>query len=92
MISKEILPLQEDYIELGECSLTLGAWAAQGLVVRLLELAHGQQWLYCNVHVHDSVTAGIAATTRKEEIQQFIEDQLDLGKSGWTNVIKLIYW
>ena len=79
MISKEILPLQEDYIALGTGKLTIDQWA-QGLVIKLLEVTHGQ-WLYRNVHVHDA-TAGIAATARKEEIQQFIEDQMDLGGEG----------
>jgi hypothetical protein len=79
MISKEILPLQQDYVELGECSLSLEAWV-QGLVVKLLEVTHGQ-WLYRNLHVHDAV-AGAMATARKEEIQGFIEDQLELGEEG----------
>ena len=79
MISKEILPLQEDYVDLGECKLSLEDWA-KGLVVTLLEVTHGQ-WLYQNVHVHDA-TFGVAATARKQEIQKFIEDQLDLGGEG----------
>jgi hypothetical protein len=79
MISKEILPLQGEHIEAGGCNLTIDVWA-QGLVTKLLEATHGQ-WLYRNVHVHDTV-AGVAATARKEEIQQFIEDQLDMGGEG----------
>jgi hypothetical protein len=79
MISKEILPLQEDHITLGNGKLTIDQWS-QGLVVKLLEVTHGQ-WLYRNIHVHDA-TAGVAATARKEEIQQFIEDQMDLGGDG----------
>ena len=50
----------------------------QGLVTKLLEATHGQ-WLYRNVHVHDNI-AGVTANARKEEIQQFIEDQLELGE------------
>ena len=79
MISQEILPIQADYVDLGECSLSLEGWA-QGLVIRLLETTHGQ-WLYRNLHVHDTV-AGVNATARKEEIQRFIEDQLELGEEG----------
>ena len=79
MITKEMLPIQADYVNLGECTLTLENWA-QGLVVKLLEVTHGQ-WLYRNVHVHDAV-AGITVTTRKEEIQQYIEDQIELGEEG----------
>ena len=48
--------------------------------MKLLEVTHGQ-WLYRNVHVHGAV-AGLAATARKEEIQQLIEDQIDLGEEG----------
>ena len=79
MISKEILPLQGEHIDAGGCNLTIDVWA-QGLVTKLLEATHGQ-WLYRNVHVHDTVS-GVAATARKEEIQQFIEDQLDMGGEG----------
>ena len=53
---------------------------ARGLVIKLLEVTHGQ-WLYRNVHVHDTAS-GIAATARKEEIQRFIEDQIELGEEG----------
>ena len=79
MISKEILPLQERFVEAGGCKLTLDVWA-QGLVTKLLEATHGQ-WLYRNVQVHDT-TSGVEASARKEEIQRFIEDQLDLGGEG----------
>ena len=59
--------------------MSLDKWA-QGLVVRLLEVTHGQ-WLYRNMHVHD-ITAGMEATARKEEIQRFIENQLEMGEEG----------
>ena len=49
-------------------------------MIRLLEVTHGQ-WLYRNLHVHDAV-AGVNATARKEEIQRFIEDQLEMGEEG----------
>jgi hypothetical protein len=65
MLIKEMLQIQPDYVELGECILTLDKWA-QGLMVRLLEVTHGQ-WFYHNVLVHDAVT-GVKATARKEEI------------------------
>ena len=79
MISKEIIPIQADHVEIGACKLTLEAWS-QGLVTKLLEATHGQ-WLYRNVHVQDDIT-GVAANARKEEIHQFIEDQLELGEEG----------
>ena len=79
MISKEMIPIQSNYVEMGGSTLTIDQWA-QGLVVKLLEVTHGQ-WLYRNVHVHDA-TSGLAATARKEEIQRFIEDQIELGEEG----------
>ena len=48
--------------------------------MKLLEATHGQ-WLYRNVQVHDSAT-GTLATKRKEEIQRWIEDQIELGEEG----------
>ena len=65
MISKEIIPIQADYVEIGVCKLTLEAWS-QGLVAKLLEATHGQ-WLYRNVHVHDGIV-GVIANARKEEM------------------------
>ncbi len=79
MIAKEILPLKEDHITLGHGKLVIYQWA-QVLVVNLLEVTHGQ-WLYHNIQVNDT-TAEVAATARKEEIQQFIEDQMDLEGNG----------
>ena len=76
MISREILPLQEEFVDAGGSTMSLSDWA-QGLVVKLLECTHGL-WLYRNLHVHDSL-AGAATPARKEEIQQFIEDQLERG-------------
>ena len=79
MISKEIVKLQKDAVDLGGCSMSLDKWV-QGLVVRLVEVPHGQ-WLYRNMHVH-AATVGKEATARKEEIQRFVEDQLELGEEG----------
>jgi len=44
MISKEIAPIQADYIEMGGSMMSADKWA-QGLVIILLEITHGQ-WLY----------------------------------------------
>ena len=79
MISCKLLPIQSDYVDMGECTLLLGTWAKE-LVARLLETTHGQ-WLYRNVHVHDTVT-GTKVTERKERLQQFIKDQMELGEEG----------
>ena len=50
------------------------------LIVRLIEIAHGQ-WMYQNVHMHDTAT-GFHATRRKEELQNEIEDQIQMGGEG----------
>ena len=43
----------------------------------MIDITH-VQWLYQNVHVHDTVT-GLHATHRKEELQKEIEDQINMG-------------
>jgi hypothetical protein len=53
---------------------------AKGMVLKLLKATHGQ-WIYRNVQIHNSVT-GTQVTLWKEEIQQEIEEQMELGKAG----------
>ena len=79
MISKEVVAIQAAHLAGGAFRVSLATWA-RGLVTKLLETTHGQ-WLYRNVHVHDALQ-GVHATARKEEIQQFIEDQLERGGDG----------
>ena len=70
MISKEILVIQREYLDLRGIRGTLTtptSWG-KGLIVRLIEITHGQ-WLYQNVHVHETVT-GLRATHRNEELQK----------------------
>ena len=43
----------------------------------MIEISHGQ-WLYWNVHVHDTVT-GLHVTRKKEGLQKEIEDQIQMG-------------
>ena len=47
-----------------------------GLITKLLEVTH-RQWLYRNVHAHNSIS-GTTATLRKEEIQMEIEKYQEL--------------
>lgn len=79
MISKEVLPIQQSYADISGSALSSADWT-KGVVVKLLEVTHGQ-WLYRNVQVHDSIT-GTEATLRKEELQQLIEEQIELGGEG----------
>ena len=79
MISKEAIPIQQSYANISGSALSPAEWT-KGVVVKLLEVTHGQ-WLYRNVQVHDTVT-GMEATQRKEELQQLIEEQIELGGAG----------
>jgi hypothetical protein len=79
MLSRELVELQKYALVEAESRLTVDKWAKE-LVIRLLEITHGQ-WLYRNVIVHDR-TAGDLATKRKEEIRCALEDQLELGEGG----------
>jgi hypothetical protein len=76
MICTQVVEIQHTYQRLCGTNHTLKSWAT-GLVIKLMEITH-QQWLYCNVVVHDSVLGAIV-TKRKEEIQQEIEKQQLLG-------------
>ena len=55
-------------------------WIVTGLITKLLEVTHGQ-WLYRNVHVHNSIS-GTTATLRMEEIQMEIEKYQELGTNS----------
>jgi len=79
MISVEIVAIQERSLMMSESKISIRQWA-EGLVIKLLEITHGQ-WLYRNVHVHDFKT-GDLASKRKEELRKALEDQLELGEEG----------
>ena len=79
MISRELVELQKYALVEAELWLTVDNWA-KGLVIRLLEITHGQ-WLYRNVVVHDR-TAGDLVTCRKTEIRGALEEQINLGEEG----------
>ena len=76
LIPQSLVDLQYHFQTIRGSRRTIKAWAS-GLVIKLLEVTHGQ-WLYRNVVVHDA-TAGTLVTQRKEEIQREIEDQQALG-------------
>ena len=82
MIYKEMLVIQQEYLDLRGVRgtpTTPTSWN-KFLIVCLIEITHGQ-WLYQNMHVHDTVT-GFHATLRKEELQKEIEYQIQLGGEG----------
>ena len=77
MISKEAVKMQSEMEDAGKCKLTVKGWSA-GLVVKLLEVTHGQ-WLYRNVHVHD-IISGEKAMGRKESIRNEFEYEAGLAE------------
>ena len=79
MISKEITGIQKSYLALSSYHLSIER-CTKGLITKLQEVTHGQ-WLYRNVHVHDSIS-GTTATLPKEEIQMEIEKQQELGTNS----------
>jgi hypothetical protein len=79
MISRELVELQK-YAVTGSTSLmSVETWAKE-LVIKLLEVTHGQ-WPYRNAVVHDR-TAGDMVTRRKEETRDALEEQMELGEEG----------
>ena len=82
MISKEMLVIHPEYLDLRVAygTLTTPTSWAKGLIVCLIEITH-VQWLYRNVHVHDTVT-GLHSPRRKGELQKETEDQIQIGGEG----------
>ncbi len=76
MICTKLVEQQYLYLKLIGSNKTIKAWAT-GVVIKLLEITHGQ-WLYRNVVVHDA-TSGSMANKKKEDIQREIERQQALG-------------
>ena len=79
MVSKQVLSIQKSYADINGLALSSEEWT-KGLAIKLMEATHGQ-WLYRNIQTHDSIT-GTNATSRKEELQRLIKEQLDLGGDG----------
>ena len=78
MIYKDMLEKQQKYLDLrgSRGTPTTPTFWSKGLIFRLIEITHGQ-WMYRNVHVHDTVT-GLHATRKKYESQKEIEDQIQM--------------
>lgn len=77
MISRELVELQKYALIESESRMSVDTWA-KSLVIKLLEITHGQ-WLYRNVVVHDKTT-GDLVSRRKEELRDALEEQLVLGE------------
>ena len=80
MLPKRLVCLQADARALLGVGLMAVSWARQ-LVVRLLEVTHGQ-WIYRNIQVHDQ-QQGTLRTLEKEKLQREIEEEIGLGFEGF---------
>ena len=75
IIYKKMMVIHQGYLDLRGTYVTPTTptpWD-KVLIVLLIEITH-DQWLYQNVHVHDTVT-WLHATRRTEYLQKEIEDQ-----------------
>eukprot|EP00584_Thalassiosira_punctigera_P003588 CAMPEP_0172531740 /NCGR_PEP_ID=MMETSP1067-20121228/5014_1 /TAXON_ID=265564 ORGANISM="Thalassiosira punctigera, Strain Tpunct2005C2" /NCGR_SAMPLE_ID=MMETSP1067 /ASSEMBLY_ACC=CAM_ASM_000444 /LENGTH=222 /DNA_ID=CAMNT_0013316143 /DNA_START=548 /DNA_END=1216 /DNA_ORIENTATION=+ len=79
MVVEEVEEIQCHYLSEVESKLSITRWMTV-LTVKLLEITH-RQWIYCNLKVHDAI-AGELVTKKKEELQQEIEKQCELGDDG----------
>ena len=69
-----------DVYGVGErCKLEGRVWVEK-LIIKLLEITHSQ-WILRNLVVHDTIS-GTMVTRDKEELQQEIEKQRELGGEG----------
>ncbi len=82
MIPKDIRNIKETYMSVAGGMTSSTTWST-GLIVKLLEVVHGQ-WLYRCVQIHDK-TRGTLATTKKEELQREIEAQME---QGWSDLLE----
>ena len=81
MILKECQSIQQTFLTICGSKLSISCWGKE-LMTQLLDVTHSQ-WLYRNIHVHESVSSAIASQW-KEEVQHGIEKQQELGKESLT--------
>jgi hypothetical protein len=79
MVCTRICSVQEAYSMIKGTHTSASCWKT-GLILKLLETTHGQ-WLYQNVQVHNTV-ADTRVKLQKEQIQQEIKHQMELGALG----------
>jgi hypothetical protein len=70
MLCQGLRNLQEMYKTLKGLNITGEQWAT-GVIIKLLEITHGQ-WLYCCVQIQDRVR-GTQIMQQKEKLQMEIE-------------------
>ncbi len=79
MICRSMRKIHYNFHHQESTQMNSTCWA-QGLIQKLLKATH-EQWIYCNIQIHDAV-AGTQATLQKEAIQMEIEEQMELGEAG----------
>jgi hypothetical protein len=79
MICEWMRQIQREYHRREGTTVSPERWA-KGVILKLLEVTHGQR-IYRNVQIHDDV-AGTWAALRKEKIQKDIEEQMEMGTAG----------
>jgi hypothetical protein len=83
MFTGHMICIQNDYHKWTGEGLSAKRWAGQ-LVIRLLEITHGQ-WVYRNIQVHDEMRGSIR-TAEKEKLLREIEEELALGFDGFLDM------
>ena len=81
MIPKEIREIQETFTSVEGSLISSKTWST-GIIIKLLEVVHGQ-WLYRCVQIHDK-NQGTLVTAEKEALQQEIEEQME---KGWSDLL-----
>ena len=76
MFSSHMVCIQNDYRQWSGEGPSATVWASQ-LVIRLLEITHGQ-WVYRNIQVHDEIK-GTICTAEKEQLLHDIEAEMEVG-------------
>jgi hypothetical protein len=79
MISRGMVTIQSEYLHNNGINWKLNCWAS-GLIIKLLEVTHGQ-WLYRNVVVHDRVVGNLVMM-HKDGICAEIVAQIEHGAEG----------
>ncbi len=82
MVPKEMREIQEMFEAVEGTTISMTNWAT-GVIIKLLEVVHGQ-WLYRCIQIHDK-TWGTLATAKKEELQREIEEQME---QGWSDLLE----
>ncbi len=76
MVSKGLREIQSNHLMTEGSNVLPEQWTI-GVIIKLLEVTHGQ-WLYRCIQVHDRAQ-GTLAMLRKEELQKEIETQQETG-------------